>query len=50
MGNPLSKLDIETTSTGQKPIATTTLTFRNRITVPLHSTDECDYTQFPIPQ
>jgi hypothetical protein len=32
MGNPLWKLDIETTSTGQKPIATTTLMFRNRIT------------------
>jgi hypothetical protein len=32
MGNPLWKLDIETISTGQKPIATTMLTFRNRIT------------------
>jgi hypothetical protein len=32
MENPMWKLDIETTSTGQKPIATTTLEFRNRIT------------------
>jgi hypothetical protein len=32
MENPLWKLDIETTSTGQKPIARTTLEFRNRLT------------------